>query len=364
MYSDEKALRFFLGVNTPQGFVSRYDQLTDNNSGWRTFIIKGGPGSGKSTLMKKVAAGFAGEPLELAHCSSDAGSIDAVICPGRKFALADGTSPHVLEPKYPGAAESILDLTSCWNEDALYACREDIIAISDRISRCHEHACRFLGAAASLVGDTYRLALDAVNKPKLTAYCSRLCEREFKATGGEGRESVRFLSAVTNKGPQAFTNTAKSLCERVYVVKDDCGAVSRILLNRVRKTALEAGHSLISCYCPLSPFEKLEHIFIPKLKLGFMTSNRFHDFAESMEAYRYVNSQRFSDQRKMKAGKHRITFNRKAAAQMLEQAAQLLAEAKGLHDELETYYIAATDFKKTDALTARTLEKLKKFPVI
>jgi hypothetical protein len=137
-----------------------------------------------------------------------------------------------------------------------------------------------------------------------------------------------------------------------------------LLLNRIRSVALASGHSLICCYCPLSPFEKLEHIFIHKLKLGFMTSNRFHDFSESMEAYRYVNSQRFSDQQKMKAGKHRITFNRKAAAQMLEQAAELLAEAKALHDELETYYIAATDFKKTDALTARTLEKLKKFPVI
>jgi hypothetical protein len=95
-----------------------------------------------------------------------------------------------------------------------------------------------------------------------------------------------------------------------------------------------------------------------------MTSNRFHDFSENIEAYRYVNSQRFSDQQKMKAGKHRITFNRKAAAQMLEQAAGLLSEAKALHDELETYYIAATDFGKTDTLTAKALERLKKFPVI
>ncbi len=368
MKSERKALRFFLGVNTPQGFVSRFDHLTDSNEGWRTLIIKGGPGSGKSTMMKKIAAGFSDEPLEFAHCSSDVDSVDAVICPGRRFAVADGTFPHVLEPKYPGAAESIIDLSSCWNEDALYSCREDIISLSRSISGCQEHSCRFLSAAASLVGDIYRLALDAVNTAKLSAYCARLCEREFRpARSGDSflapEESVRFLSGVTNKGLVAFSDTAKGLCDRIYLIKDDYGAVSRLLLNRVRSAALDAGYKIISCYCPLSPFEKLEHIFIPALKLGFMTSNRFHDFSESTDAFRYVNSLRFSDHEKLKAAKRRMTFNRKAAFGMLTQAATLLADAKKLHDELETYYIAATDFEKTDALTIRVLDKLLHYPV-
>ncbi len=366
MKSEKKALRFFLGVNTPQGFVSRFDHLTDSNEGWRTLIIKGGPGSGKSTMMKKIAAGFSDEPLELAHCSSDAESIDALICPGRRFAVADGTSPHILEPKYPGAAESIVDLSSCWNEDALYSCREDIISLSDSISGCHEHSCRYLASAAALVGDTYRLALEAVNKPKLSAYCTRLCEREFKPVPGGAftapEESVRFLTGVTNKGLVAFTDTAKSLCERIYLIKDEYGAVSRMLLNRIRSAAQGAGYKIISCYCPLSPFEKLEHLFVPALGLGFITSNRFHDFSDSIDAFRYVNSLRFSEQEKLKTDRRRMNYNRRAAFGMLTQASALMADAKKLHDELETYYIAATDFEKTDSLTIRVLDKLLHYP--
>jgi hypothetical protein len=202
-----------------------------------------------------------------------------------------------------------------------------------------------LAAASSLVGDTYRLALEAVNTAKLSAYCTRLCEREFKALpGGRGHESVRFLTAVTNKGNFAFTQTAKSLSDRVYLIKDEYGAASRLILNRVRSAALAAGYDVITCYCPLSPYEKVEHVFVPRLSLGFMTSNRFHDFNESIDAYRYINSQRFSDQQKLKAARRRITFNRKAAAQMLAQSSALLADAKKLHDEMESYYIAATDF--------------------
>lgn len=96
MTPDTKALRFFLGANTPQGFVSRFDQLTDSRDGWRCFVLKGGPGTGKSTLMRKVAASLEQrcQRIEYIHCSSDADSLDGVIAPELKFCIADGTSPQ------------------------------------------------------------------------------------------------------------------------------------------------------------------------------------------------------------------------------------------------------------------------------
>lgn len=99
MKPDEKTLRFFLGANTPQGFVSRFDQLFSAEDGWRCFVIKGGPGSGKSTMMKKIAASLEQrfDNLERIHCSSDVSSLDGVICPALKFSVADGTAPHVRE---------------------------------------------------------------------------------------------------------------------------------------------------------------------------------------------------------------------------------------------------------------------------
>ncbi len=52
----EPKMRFFLGANTPSGFVSRFDQLADAGDGWRLFVIKGGPGTGKSSLIRRAAA--------------------------------------------------------------------------------------------------------------------------------------------------------------------------------------------------------------------------------------------------------------------------------------------------------------------
>lgn len=89
-------LHFFLGANTPQGFVSRFDQLADPGDGWREFVIKGGPGTGKSTLMRRIAGEFEprAERMELIHCSSDAESLDGVIIHDLKVAIADGTPPQ------------------------------------------------------------------------------------------------------------------------------------------------------------------------------------------------------------------------------------------------------------------------------
>ena len=78
MENNRKPLHFFLGANTPQGFVSRFDQLANPAEGWREFVLKGGPGTGKSSLMRKVAEHTAG------RCG-----------PEIKTSIADGTSPHV-----------------------------------------------------------------------------------------------------------------------------------------------------------------------------------------------------------------------------------------------------------------------------
>ena len=96
MENGKNAVEFFLGANTPQGFVSRFDQLADPADGWRQFIIKGGPGTGKSGLKKKLAAELSHccNHLELIHCSSDVNSLDAVIARDIKTSIADGTAPH------------------------------------------------------------------------------------------------------------------------------------------------------------------------------------------------------------------------------------------------------------------------------
>ena len=50
----EARICYYLGANAPTGFYSLYDQMLDPEKARDIRILKGGPGCGKSTLMKQV----------------------------------------------------------------------------------------------------------------------------------------------------------------------------------------------------------------------------------------------------------------------------------------------------------------------
>ena len=92
----ESKVSFFLGANTPAGFYSLYDQLLEPDAARRVYLLKGGPGCGKSSLMRRAAQALesGGEPVEYIECSGDPNSLDAVIFPRLRAAIVDATAPH------------------------------------------------------------------------------------------------------------------------------------------------------------------------------------------------------------------------------------------------------------------------------
>ena len=84
---------FFLGANSKDGFVSLLPQF-QRESPRRLYAIKGGPGCGKSTCIRRLSDALGGAE-EYFLCSSDPDSLDGAALPG--LALLDGTAPHVFE---------------------------------------------------------------------------------------------------------------------------------------------------------------------------------------------------------------------------------------------------------------------------
>lgn len=89
-------ISYFLGANSYNGFYSLYDSFTSLPEIKRLYIIKGGPGCGKSTFMKAIAtaANEAGYDVERVLCSADPDSLDGIYIPGLHIAYVDGTAPH------------------------------------------------------------------------------------------------------------------------------------------------------------------------------------------------------------------------------------------------------------------------------
>lgn len=349
---------FFAGASAPDGFVSYFSHLYNPDKPTKVYVLKGGPGTGKSSLMKKLAAALdeKGEKYELFYCSADPASLDAVRIIKNGTVILDGTAPHMLDPAFPGACERTVNLGECLDNKYLFKNRSDIIRIFRENGKYHSQAKRYISAAGSLTEDTRAIGLLCSNLPKVDSFINGTAEKNIPSKKGsaKGTEIKRFLSAVTPNGITAFTDSVGLLAQNVFVINDGIGAVSGMIIGGLKNKALSRGYDVISLICPLSL--AAEHIIIPELSLAFCTSNSFHEIEP--KGHRTIHARRFTDPEFLSTYRKRITFNKKAVKEMISSASFLIKKANDIHIELEKYYVAAMDFKKVDKISDGVISEI------
>lgn len=344
--SDAK-IRYFLGANTPMGFKSYFSYLTDSRQLDRLYILKGGPGTGKSSIMKKIAAAAEqrGLSCQYIHCSSDPDSLDGIYLKEIRTAMLDGTAPHTLEPALPGAFEELVYLSDCWDKRLLRLNLDEIRKLSEGIYKEHKRCIGYMTAVRAVDNDSFSLISDYCLREKIYRYASRLTAKHLPRKGmGEGRDERRFLSVVAPGRVASFAKEASLLCEQSVIIEDPHGLASSILLGRLRTAALERGIDTVSCCCVCRPDEKLEHLIMPELSLGFFTSNHYHPISSE---HRLIHARRFID-RELEQKKFRLGFNSRARAELIDEACIALGRAKLLHDMLERIYVQSMNFELVD----------------
>ena len=153
---------YFLGGVSTDGFDTHFGELI-SQKGVFTYILKGGAGTGKSSLMKKIALEFKDkDDITVFHCASDSDSLDAVYLKKAKVIIVDGTAPHVFDPSYPGVSQKIINLGDFWDDDKLKENGQSIINVTDENKRFHKRCRNFVSALASLYTDTYTISQEAI----------------------------------------------------------------------------------------------------------------------------------------------------------------------------------------------------------
>lgn len=354
MFDISTLFKSFLGANTAQGFVSYFADSYSAQDGWRAYIIKGGPGTGKSSMMKQLAALFAenGSLVELCPCSSDPDSLDAVIIHDKKTVIMDGTAPHTVDPRYPGVCETIVNLSDCWNREAFLGKEKEIIELTKENKRLHTQASRYIRAAGDIWEENRKTALSSLNFKKAEDYAVRLAKRTV-LKGDNSHEDIRFLSGITPKG-LIFLRSSLKKFNTVIAIEDEYGAVSDVVLKKIREHALQNGQHVISCYNTLTPTQ-LDHLLLPAQLLAFCSENRY---THPDGVTRRIHARRFYDIYSLASHRETLRFNKRAADELLSEAISVIAKAKQVHDELEAYYINAMDFSKVGEITAKIVNEI------
>lgn len=346
---DNFNLKYFLAANSAEGFCSVFDKAYIADGEWRAFIIKGGPGTGKSSFMKYFAkkALDKKEKVVLCPCSSDPNSLDAVILPNKKIIIMDGTAPHTVDPSFPGVCEKILNFGEYWDESKFSDKKALIIEATLLNKAYHKSAARYIKAAGQLLTDNYKTALACTDKEKTLKFTEKLCRKLIVPKKySNSFEWIRFIEGITPLGIVSYSNTILAEARNLVIINDEFGSASNIIMEKVRKHALACGYEIITVKNPFLPSVIIDHIIIPELSLAFVSENTYMHFKTEQ---RRIHSRRFVSQKKLHLSKERIKFNKKAAKQLFLSAAETLSKAKTSHDILEEYYINAMDFERLTA---------------
>ena len=286
---------YFLGANSKDGFASLY-RYFPGGPGDFLHIIKGGPGTGKSSFMRCIgqAAHAHGLDVHYVLCSGDPASLDGVYLPGLHLAWMDGTAPHVAEPRFFGVDADYVNLGSfccpSFSQEEQRAIRE----LNRQYKGLYQTAYAELKKTAPQVEDSG--------------------SRRFSLPKGSG-EAVwparRFLHAISCEGELWLEDEVSALAaEQILVSPGELLSLSQ----EAERQRLPA----IRCPSPLDPMQ-LEALIFPW----------------AGQAYRTPKSNCAS-----------------------EQALELLRQAKKLHDELEAFYRPYMDFEALTLYTENVIHQL------
>lgn len=358
-----RVLDFYPGGNTSLGFFSYYDYIITPDA-TRIFVIKGGPGVGKSSFMKKIATELndQGFDVELHHCSSDPNSLDGLVFPEIGVALIDGTSPHVVDPRNPGAVDEILHLGDYWNEQGMREGKQEILALNKEVGGHFRRAYRYLKAASTIYEDQKAIYSQDLNLALANEKVADLRDVIFEGrlvNGKAGKIRKLFASAITPLGFQNFLATLIESVGTIYAVKGQPGTGKSTLLNKLAATALERGFDCEAFYCALDPY-KLEHLVIPELDIAVTTAVEPHRI-DINKATAIINMDECVNPAVPVQQGVTIKQNEMFFISLLEQAISNIAQAKSTHDKMEEYYIPNMNFGAIDELRQKTVARIIKY---
>ncbi len=346
---------YFLGANTPAGFYSLFNQLYNPEKDNTIYLIKGGPGTGKSSIMKKIATAAEKKKLSVDRipCSSDPLSLDALIIPELKLSFADATSPHIINPVYPGICEHTIDLSQCWKKDKLKTNSDIIKKLTRDNSFAHKKCIRFMKAASVVSEELSDILKSVYDNDKINRFTTRFINTEISDLQ-KGECKKVFLSAVTPLGIVIQYDTL-FLCNNIISINDKYGYVTQIIMNNINKYSEQNNINRINCLCPLNPDNKIDHIIFNN-NLAVFSANTYHPMIK--KSNKTINSERFIIKEEYNRIKNRLTFLNKTKLELISESIRSLEEAKSLHDILESYYIAAMDFRKVSDITDNIIKEI------
>lgn len=355
---------FFAAANTCSGFKSYFNEIFLKNTQLdRVYILKGGPGVGKSTFMKRAAETAEKEHLtcEKFLCSSDPDSLDAIIIKEKRCAIVDGTLPHAYEPTLAGAREILIDLGRSWDTDGLSGEIGNISSLSQSKS-AHYHACYRNLECKKVIDDCiHNLLIPHILYDKMQASASRTYASLFKGVKkGKSTVSKRLTNAFSCKGKVrlfSFENMS-DYCIFLKVPYKGC-RIASLYLDEILDKALEYQTQIIISPSPENS-DLIDALYFPEISvsISLYDEEQVAKCDKTGKRCKIINCARFIDSREFVRVRPLRRFYSNLSEDLQKKALDELSSAGKIHASLEEIYGKHTDYKTVSKISSQYLKMI------
>ena len=343
-------LNFFAGGNTAHGFYSLYESSLQSLT--RLYILKGGPGTGQTKLIREIGEQLNQQGYEIwfIHTASDNDSFDGVIIPKLNIGIVDGTAPRVINPELPEESIVFVDLEQAADQFQLCQQKLEIDNLVGAIKQEHELA--YAGFAEALrIHDEweaiYIAKMDFQAADELTQEYIKLLYGDQKSEKSS-RVDHRFLGAATPKGAVDFVPNLTSALKR-YLVKGRAGSGKSTLLKKIAAEGIKRG------FDPNS----LDMIIVRELGFAIFDSTAPHEYYPDRATDEIVDMYSRcilpgTDEEYSEA----IAGIKERYSSTMKQSTQHLTDAKVFLVALKQIYTSTLNFDRVDQIKSQILEEI------
>ena len=330
---------YFASANGYGGFKSYFGEIFKSESFEHIYILKGGPGTGKSSLMKQVAALAYDRGLDhdKIYCSSDPTSLDGVIIHTERgdYSIIDGTAPHERDAILPGVIDTLVNIGENLDEKLLRERRDEILTLNAQKKASYKSAYTMLKAT----GEISRRIKDALTASFSYSKAYELADALVRDTNAESvsKTSIALMSSFGKNGRHKIDGY--HCAKKIVSLRGSYGE---------EKLFLSALYNKYRQICSTVSFDPLDEE-VDAVQIGDVLLTSTDDFTcEAIDLSETVNGVLDVDIERLEEAKKNL----------LKEAEAYFAEASRSHFELEKIYSRAMDFEKNEIILNRIIKEI------
>ena len=135
------------------------------------------------------------------------------------------------------------------------------------------------------------------------------------------------------------------------------GSGKSTLIAKAAQEAVKKGFSIELFHCAFDP-NSADMVVIPYLRTAVLDGSPPHLIEPRRPGDRVIDLMEFADKAVLEQQQAELAEKQQQFEDAVQAAVGEIAEAKRLHDQLETFYIEAMDFDELDAVRERMINKV------